>query len=869
LVADEENLEETTYQTRDLDYASTYYWRVQASNEAGESDWSEIRSFTTMNEPVEPPATPLLASPEDGTINISINPSLEWNNTASAGFYRIQIALDEGFNSTVLDREGISATSFDAEGLDFNTLYYWRVQAVNEAGTSNWSNARSFTTEEQYVEAPQPQSPPDGAGDQPTTITLEWSEVLLANEYQVQLSTDEDFDGIIEDETTASTSHQISGLEFETTYYWRVRSITAVSTSSWSEVSSFTTIDETPAVPVLASPPDNATGLPNDPVFEWTEGDRADSYRLQVATGENFNELIADEDGIEATTHQVGELDFETTYYWRVQASNNAGTSDWSDAWSFTTGDDPGQPQIAIISPSTGEIWMGNATHTIAWETDESISTVDIAYSVDNGSSWNSIAESVSAASESYGWPVPDISSMNTRIRITDSADEETEALSGRFYIYPESIRVTASYSFSDTPAASDYRLIGLPAGSHLNISQLLTGTHGVTWNVYHDDGSDTDYMIEYDGSDTFNLNPGRAFWVISREPVQFESEFEAVPLADDTTYAISIQPGWNIISNPFTEAIAWSDVQVKNNVNEPIWGFEGSFDQSDAFEPFTGYYFYNENDLEELRIPYATDQSGSVQESGMPADELFSLSVSTDGVIRSSVQLGFDSGNGKIREQTRYKAPPGDFLDAYLTLTEKEASQIEKGDSHTRKIHYASDIRHYDGQKQEYRLQLKSSGKYPVKFKVEGLQHIGEKEIYLVSNQTGKFYDLRRGTPVLSDPDDGIRSYTLLIGSVQDIEDSRDQFQPEIFTLEQNYPNPFNAQTVFEYSIPGTYSNEPVRLEIYDVQGRRVQTLVNERQQAGFYTVRWDAGNLASGVYFYRLRVGPHVKTMKMTLLK
>ena len=88
----------------------------------------------------------------------------------------------------------------------------------------------------------------------------------------------------------------------------------------------------------------------------------------------------------------------------------------------------------------------------------------------------------------------------------------------------------------------------------------------------------------------------------------------------------------------------------------------------------------------------------------------------------------------------------------------------------------------------------------------------------------------------------------------------------PSKFELMQNYPNPFNPSTSIEYSVP---SNEYVLLKVYDLLGNEVNTLVNERQSAGNYEVNFDASNLASGIYFYRLQSGSFIQTKKLMLLK
>ena len=88
----------------------------------------------------------------------------------------------------------------------------------------------------------------------------------------------------------------------------------------------------------------------------------------------------------------------------------------------------------------------------------------------------------------------------------------------------------------------------------------------------------------------------------------------------------------------------------------------------------------------------------------------------------------------------------------------------------------------------------------------------------------------------------------------------------PNTYSLNQNYPNPFNPSTKINYNIPVTNF---VTLKIYDVLGKEVASLVNEKQSAGSYTVDFFAGNLSSGVYFYRIKSGDFIQTKSMMLLK
>ena len=99
-----------------------------------------------------------------------------------------------------------------------------------------------------------------------------------------------------------------------------------------------------------------------------------------------------------------------------------------------------------------------------------------------------------------------------------------------------------------------------------------------------------------------------------------------------------------------------------------------------------------------------------------------------------------------------------------------------------------------------------------------------------------------------------------------------------ENFKLFQNYPNPFNPSTKIKYTVPGVVNDHwsmergnegEVKLIVYDILGREIETLVNEDQAAGTYEVNWNASGLPSGVYFYKLQAGDYIQTNKMLLLK
>ena len=103
------------------------------------------------------------------------------------------------------------------------------------------------------------------------------------------------------------------------------------------------------------------------------------------------------------------------------------------------------------------------------------------------------------------------------------------------------------------------------------------------------------------------------------------------------------------------------------------------------------------------------------------------------------------------------------------------------------------------------------------------------------------------------------------------DIEDDNPNTLPSGYGLEQNYPNPFNPSTSIEFSLP---SKSHVKLEVYNLLGRKIASIADRFFESGTHTVNWDGKNFsgeqaASGIYFYRMEAGQFDLTRKMILLK
>ncbi len=216
---------------------TTYYWRVRNNDGTTSSPWSTVWSFTTVGIGV-----PVLISPTNGAVSQPIsNVVLDWQDAASASFYEYQYCTDVNFVSPAPTSATSTVSTATINGLAVNTTYYWRVRTSDGATLSAWSQVWSFTTS--GLEIPTLVSPSNGAlNQQIASLVLDWNNTSNTTFYEYQYSTDVQFVSPAPVSATSTVSSVIiNGLNYNTTYYWRVRSNDGNGYSYWSSVWSFTT----------------------------------------------------------------------------------------------------------------------------------------------------------------------------------------------------------------------------------------------------------------------------------------------------------------------------------------------------------------------------------------------------------------------------------------------------------------------------------------------------------------------------------------------------------------------------------------------------------------------------------------------------
>ncbi len=462
-VYNDSTLTNTSQLVTGLTIGTTYYWRVNSKIAGGSSAYSDVWSFSTITVPLPP----VLILPAASATNISTAPNLSWSTSTGASTYRLQVSTSSAFVTTVYNNGALTNTSQSITGLIGGTVYYWRVNATNAAGTSAFST-RSFTS----IAAGTPTlvAPLDGAQNQSVNPTLVWNVVPGAGSYRLQVSTSSTFaTTLYNDSTLTSTSQLISGLSVGTTYFWRVNSKISGQKSDYSDVWSFTTVTP-PAVPTLVTPLNAATNQSVNPTLIWNDVSGAETYRLQVSTSNTFAATVYNDSTRTSTSQVVTGLSIGTTYYWRVNAKNVAGTSGFSAIRSFTTIVVPAAP--ALFSPADLAvnqpvnpilIWIavpGAETYRVQVSTSNTFATT-----VYNDSTRTSTSQQVSglAIGTTYYWRVNAKNAAGTSVYSVVRSFTTIVVPAAPVLVAPLNLAdnqpVNATMIWNSVPGATTYRL--------------------------------------------------------------------------------------------------------------------------------------------------------------------------------------------------------------------------------------------------------------------------------------------------------------------------------------------------------------------------------------------------------------------------
>lgn len=622
------------------------------------------------------------------------------------------------------------------------------------------------------------------------------------------------------------------------------------------------------------------TGQAGRTVIDQTINDVGDSHRRSISMSGTSGSTIHFPEGFEASH----ALAFNTNFggLWRIPSSGT-----------ITTGGlqylrELGNP----VSADSRNFSFTITRHELGLQPDEPLNFVAL------------YVNSVSAAlsNEGFGFGLP-----------TSNPAGDTVRLSG-YYTWPDAqavipVRVTGSEGWRIFASPLTNFTVGNLAES--NLVQGVGGSYaGAVPNVFlgytgnaseNTQGIQNGWIAASDVSQA--LNPGAGFlWYLydndlvpECKPLPFLLSAKGLPPMQDIVIPLHSNGNrLNLIGNPFPEAIdvtqltTWAvagSVQAvvhlwDNSIPGGSWVTAGSA-SAGKMAPWQGGLIEN-NTASQLNIPRTartvggtlldvTDESliqfklegtnGQLTRTDASFSILFHEDASSGWDLWDASKLQSLSNEyvslsvmgireGKSTYQSRYSLP-FDFLGMYELPLYVASSGI--------------------------------SGEFTISWVLDD-QLPGELSINLVDKKTGIRTDIRKENsysfvfdatvtqqsgegqntlPQLFDSE-GEERFVLLISSQLNDEFIGDL--PQHVTLHQNYPNPFNPITQIAFEIP---ERTTVRLEVFNIQGQRIATLLNGEAQPGSYAIPFDGSQLASGVYLYRLSVGQTILTRKMTLVK
>ncbi len=353
--------------------------------------------------------TPTLVAPKDGAAYQSPDVLLDWEPVAGNIdlHYDIQISVTADFSDPI--QLTTTMSSINASELLFDTQYFWRVKAVDQSGSSNWSSVRSFKT----VDVVELSKPKKNGTDIVPNITLEWdksSAITGITYYDVETDQVNTFDSphyhrFLIPFVNAVNKYQLENLFFGVDYFWRVRAIHAKDTSAWSQTWKFTTLETFE----LKRPKDKAVDQNPNQELIWDKVSGVNAYMYQIDLDPDFS-LAKTYETINDRAN-ADKLHFGETYYWRVMAYHELDSTLWTDAFSFTIID-----HVNLLQPKDGQGGL-SIFPAFQWESITGITSYCLEIDDSPDFSTNPIHKSVPAVSSSkvtYELPGPALDSATT-----------------------------------------------------------------------------------------------------------------------------------------------------------------------------------------------------------------------------------------------------------------------------------------------------------------------------------------------------------------------------------------------------------------------------------------------------------------------
>ena len=897
-----------SFTVTELSSGTTYHYRVTAENATGRSGVSNVISQITI------PANPTATSATTVTQNSFL---AQWEPVTGVVSYYLTASINEALSDPLTGYDGTMAissanTSTAVSDLTEATLYYYGISAENSAGISGVSNIVSQLTIPANPVATETQDIDITA----TSFKAGWDPVTGAESYELEVSLDE-FATLLAGYnpfTLHGTEVEITNLQSETTYQFRVRSKNSAGVSENSNIISVATLKDVtvePSLPDLVPQilsidativgagaavnavvrvlnqsaidaasstlayfisTDNALDdmdvvlgeAPTDAIIAFELYDFEGSVLIPAATSPGDYFLIFEADALEEV-NEINEDNNETFVAITVVALG-----------------DILAPSIAYVDRPEGYV-PGTGGFTITVRASDQDSGIDRV-----GYFFKKITDPGGDQIEDFVFALAQQSSGDTKIYQAAFSDDDFGTL-GIEYLFvavdrADNSALTNLISLTTTLGfeANSQPLVGLTAGTEVvdfelisfplifddprpaNVFDELGNYDKKVWRFFHWNNSSQAYIENPSGA-AGSIQAGLGYWLIFTNQVTLQvGNSRAVDATLTRPFVITLRDGWNQIGNPYLGTISWSGV-LDHNITEGIV-FSG-----DVSNPFTYSRGFSEvSDISAFEGAFV-ESNGTIQLE-------IPLRVSGVGGRQGRTKLTqWENPLDASSWEVRFNLQASNYAYNLGGLGMHQEADINKDQFDRSTLPRLSEYLELNFAHPEHIIPFFTRDVVPTaenhtwEFTIEnGLEDkkltlSWENDFFGVSEKHLVLFDIDRQKAIdMGEMNtyefgiSGVKKFKAIYGDLEYIES---ELQPNRLILGNAYPNPFDQQTIIPYSLSESNEIYKVNLSIYNSLGQKIITLVSQEQPSGFYEAVWkkrsDRGTLASpGIYIYQLRV-------------
>lgn len=621
----------------------------------------------------------------------------------------------------------------------------------------------------------------------------------------------------------------------------------------------------------------DTTSIPDD-----SPGDFPD---LRVAEIEPF------EDGTPSYTDSG--LTNSTTYFYRVTAEigetgdgtvscggPNSEESEFSNQASAT----PFAPTVLQVTdpavPVSEPVDAGNAVDvTVEGTNVPQDETLRLRYRQGGEASFTTLTMAQNGTEFTASIPGADVTARGVEFIVATRNERGDEVRAPSNGVASVRVQVeTLSFTQPGGTAQTAYRMVSFPTQlTNPNLSNLfgvLAPYDPTEWRLFSvsDDGftsSDGGYVEQDDLRAT--LQTGEGLWLISRSGTTL-GPVQGTSVRTDQEYQIPLHEGWNLIGNPFAFEVPVSQLRAVNTDGslQEVFGYTGTFvpkTGSDAIGPYQGALVrLSGGQTGTLVIDPTRDDSGASPQKAAPGmawhvDVSARIDRARDAVNTFGVARGADDGVDTM--DGREPPPVGD----YVSLAFRPSSQDGR---------YWRDVRSGGESLQTWTAEVRTNVSGMVTLRATALQSVPEgMAVWLADPALNLTQNLRETSRYRfsASGEEATRRLRFLVGTPAAVQEAlgREGARPQRVRLLPSVPHPVRVHATLRYEVP-----EPTRvtLELYDLLGRRVAMLVDDRRvEAGTHAYSWTPGAggqaVPSGTYLLRLRAGETTRTRRLVVVR